>query len=215
MELGPQIEQRLLRWKTKLMGRHRHEDLIKMVQSCLNPFGVKIKKQHDLSLDWQSIAVSGLFDSQIQRRNITLFLYFSWGSEWFRITEKNWPELRFQLSQCLQHELIHRRQASYRQHLDNEYALYYDVKSSNSLDKQTMDYLAELDEIEAYAHDIAMEIREFYPNTDPYKVLRTVGRRKKLWSWIYYQRSFKHSEDWGDVRRRLLKKTYQWLPHIA
>ena len=215
MELGPQIEQRLLRWKTKLMGRHRHEDLIKMLQSCLSPFGVKIKKQHDANLDWQSIAVSGLFDSQIQRRNITLFLHFSWGSEWFRISEKNWKELRFQLSQCVQHELIHRRQASYRQHLDDEYALYYDVKTSNSLDKQNMDYLAEFDEIEAYAHDIAMEIREFYPRTNPYQVLRTINRRKRIWSWTYYQRSFKNSEDWSEVRQRLLKKTYQWLPHIA
>jgi hypothetical protein len=215
MELGPQIEQRLLRWKTKLMGRHRHEDLIKIVQSCLSPFGVKVKKQYDANLDWQSIAVSGLFDSQIQRRNITLFLYFSWGSEWFRISEKNWKDLRFQLSQCVQHELIHRRQASYRQHLDNDYALYYDVKASNSLDKQTMDYLAEFDEIEAYAHDIAMEIREFYPRTNPYQVLRTINRRKRIWSWTYYQRSFKNSEDWSEVRQRLLKKTYQWLPHIA
>jgi hypothetical protein len=215
MELGPQIEQRLLRWKTKLMGRHRHEDLIKMLQSCLSPFGVKVKKQYDANLDWQSIGVSGLFDSQIQRRNITLFLHFSWGSEWFRISEKNWKELRFQLSQCVQHELIHRRQASYRQHLDNEYALYYDIKTSNSLDKQNMDYLAEFDEIEAYAHDIAMEIREFYPKANPYQILRTINRRKRIWSWTYYQRSFKNSEDWGDVRRRLLKKTYQWLPHIA
>ena len=215
MELGPQINQRLAQWKTKLIGRHRHEDLIKMLQSCLSPFGVKVKKQYDANLDWQSIAVSGLFDSQIQRRNITLFLYFSWGSEWFRISEKNWKDLRFQLSQCVQHELIHRRQASYRQHLDNDYALYYDVKASNSLDKQTMDYLAEFDEIEAYAHDIAMEIREFYPRTNPYQVLRTINRRKRIWSWTYYQRSFKNSEDWGDVRRRLLKKTYQWLSHIA
>jgi hypothetical protein len=215
MELGPQINQRLAQWKTKLIGRHRHEDLIKMLQSCLSPFGVKVKKQYDANLDWQSIAVSGLFDSQIQRRNITLFLYFSWGSEWFRISEKNWKDLRFQLSQCVQHELIHRRQASYRQHLDNDYALYYDVKASNSLDKQTMDYLAEFDEIEAYAHDIAMEIREFYPRTNPYQVLRTINRRKRIWSWTYYQRSFKNSEDWSEVRQRLLKKTYQWLPHIA
>jgi len=215
MELGPQINQRLAQWKTKLIGRHRHEDLIKMLQSCLSPFGVKVKKQYDANLDWQSIAVSGLFDSQIQCRNITLFLYFSWGSEWFRISEKNWKDLRFQLSQCVQHELIHRRQASYRQHLDNDYALYYDVKASNSLDKQTMDYLAEFDEIEAYAHDIAMEIREFYPRTNPYQVLRTINRRKRIWSWTYYQRSFKNSEDWSEVRQRLLKKTYQWLPHIA
>jgi hypothetical protein len=215
MELGSQIEQRLARWKPKLMGRHRHDDLIKMIQSCLNPFGVRIKKQFDASLDWQSVAVSGLFDTQKSRRNITILLYFSWGSDWFRINDRNWSELRFQISQCLQHELIHRRQAEYRQHLDNEYTLYYDVKASDSTNKQTMDYLAEIDEIEAYAHDIAMEILEYYPKVDPYQVLRTIAYRKKLWSWVYYKRTFKKSEDWSDVRNRLLKKTYQWLPHIA
>lgn len=215
MELGPQIEQRLTKWRSKLMGRHRHDDLIKIIQNCLHPFAVKIKKQLDHSLDWQHVAVSGLFDGQIKRRNITLFLHFSWGSDWFRITEKNWPSIRFQISQCLQHELIHRRQASYRLHLDDEYTLYYDIKASASSDKQAMDYLAELDEIEAYAHDIAMEIREFYPNHNPYDVLRNMTYRKRLWSWSYYKRTFKGSDDWSEVRRRLLKKTYQWLPHVA
>ena len=215
MELGPQIEQRLVNWKPKLLGRHRHSDFALLVQRCLSPFGVKVKSQWDAGLDWQTMAVSGLFDSEKLRRNITLFLYFSWGSEWFRVTEKNWPEIRFSISQCLQHELIHRRQAGHRLHLDNEYALYYDVKPSDSNDKQQMDYLAEFDEIEAYAHDIAMEIKNFYPNTNPLEILRTINYRKKLWSWTYYKRSFKNCEDWSEVRHRLLKKTYQWLPHIA
>jgi hypothetical protein len=215
MELGPQIEQRLAKWKPKMLGRHRHSDFVKIVQSCLNPFGVRVKKQSDYTIDWQYMAVSGLFDSEKVRRNITLFLYFSWGSEWFRVTEKNWPEIRFSISQCLQHELIHRRQASWRYHLNNQYTLYYDVKPSDSRDKQQMDYLAEFDEIEAYAHDIAMEIKNFYPKVDPYKVLRSINYRKKLWSWNYYKKSFKNCEDWSEVRNRLLKKTYQWLPNVA
>ena len=74
--------------------------------------------------------------------------------------------------------------------------------------------VAELDEIEAYAHDIALEILHHYPTMDPYAVLSSINRRRRLWSWNYYRDAFKYSEDWSDVRHRLLKKTYQWLPIV-
>ena len=75
-----------------------------------------------------------------------------------------------------------------------------------------MDYLAEIDEIDCYAHDIAMEIREFYPKMDPFVVLGSINKRRKIWSWRYYRNTFKHSPDWSEVRDRLLKKIYLWLP---
>ena len=83
------------------------------------------------------------------------------------------------------------------------------------LPQDLVDYLAELDEIDAYVHDIAMEIREYYPKSDPMDVLRNINKRRKLWSWNYYRSAFKDSKDWSDVKTRLLKKTYLWLPHVT
>ncbi len=214
MQDSHQISQRLDRWKPKFLGRQRLEDLKKIVENCFKPWHVRCKIQHDAELGWQNMAVSGLFDSQgPKRKNIDIILHVSWGSDWYNVSEKNWNNFKFDLGQVLQHELIHRRQASYRMHLDDEYSLYYDVKAGANADKQNMDYLAELDEIEAYAHDIALEIQHYYPRTNPFKILATINRRRKLWSWNYYCRSFAGSEDWSEVRNRLLKKTYLWLSH--
>jgi hypothetical protein len=215
MQSSHQIEQRLNAWKPKFLGRHRLEDLTKLVESCFKPWHVRAKIQQDPELGWQESAISGLFDSQLRRKNIDIIVHVGWGGAWFSITEKTWASFKFDLGQVLQHELIHRRQASYRTHIDDEYSLYYDVKAGAGADKQNMDYLAEFDEIEAYAHDIALEIQHYYPRQDPFKILATLNRRRRVWSWNYYKRTFKGSDDWSEVRNRLLKKTYLWLtnPH--
>ena len=215
MYLAKDINQRIDRWAPKLWGSLRHSQIQRRIQNCLRPFGVRVDLQPDATLEAHQSCMSGLFDSEIDGRNITITLHFSDCVDEFIIDEHNWSEFRFQLSQVLQHELLHRSQSERRQHIDNPFTLYFDVKASKKADKDQMDYLAEFDEIDAYAHDIAMEIRYFYPRRNPYDVLRNIHRCRKVWSWRYYARSFRHSADWSEVRNRLLKKTYQWIPHIS
>jgi hypothetical protein len=85
------------------------------------------------------------------------------------------------------------------------------MSSSNEEEKE---YLADPDEIDAYGHDIAMEIKFFYPKQDPYEVLNKIGSKRKLWSYNYYKKTFK-GDDWSHIKSRLLKKTYQWIPHTT
>lgn len=215
MYLAKDINQRIDRWAPKLWGSLPHTLIRRRIQACLQPFDVRVDLQPDAGLEAHQSAMSGLFDSDIEVRNITISLHFATCVDEFIIDDHNWREFRFQLSQVVQHELLHRSQSERRQHLDNPYTLYYDIKAGRKSDKDQMDYLAEFDEIDAYAHDIAMEIRFNYPGQDPYAILRNIGRRRKVWSWNYYARSFRHSPDWSEVRHRLLKKTYQWIPHTT
>lgn len=214
MYLAKDINERIDRWTPKLWGALPPRLIRHRLQACLRPFDVRVELQPDDYLEPHQSAMSGLFDNEIPNRNIVIGLHLASYIDEFIIDERNWPEFRFNLSQVVQHELLHRSQSERRQHLDHPYTLYYDVKAGRKSDKEQMDYLAEFDEIDAYAHDIAMEIHYHYPRQDPYAVLRRIGSTRKLWSWNYYKRSFRHSSDWSEVRNRLLKKTYQWIPHI-
>lgn len=215
MYLAPRINRRINAMRAVLQGSVPLETVLDSVQSALKPFGIRVYLIPDGELSRPDFVCSGLYDFQKKRQPIDIVLHFHEGNRCFNFTNKSWRNFSFLLSQVVQHELIHKCQYSHRQEIENGGAtLYYDIKAGEKSDKEHMDYLAELDEIEAYAHDIALEILHHYPSTDPYEILRTINRRRKLWSWNFYRDAFRYSEDWSDVRHRLLKKTYQWLPIV-
>jgi len=74
-------------------------------------------------------------------------------------------------------------------------------------------YLADKDEIDAYAHDLALEILKYYFKNDPYVILSSLKNRRYCWTFQYYKRTFKN-QDWVKVKKRLLKKTFLWLQRI-
>ena len=215
MYLAPRINRRIAAMRDVLRGSVPLETVLDLVQSALKPFGIRVYLMPDDTLTRPDFTCGGLYDFQKKRQPIDIMLHFHEGNRCFNFTKRNWTKFSFLLSQVVQHELIHKCQYSHRQEIENGGAtLYYDIKAGEKSDKEHMDYLAELDEIEAYAHDIALEILHHYPTMDPYAVLSSINRRRRLWSWNYYRDAFKYSEDWSDVRHRLLKKTYQWLPIV-
>jgi hypothetical protein len=66
-----------------------------------------------------------------------------------------------------------------------------------------------MDEIDAYGHDIALEIKHYYPRTDPLKILRYPTRYNKLTSFFIYNRAFK-GVNWRDIKKTLIRKAYNW-----
>lgn len=217
MYLASKINRKLDGLRDTLTGSVPIEVVWSEVQRALKSFGVVVLYDPDDRMKSTDFCCSGSYDFSRKKQAIEIVLHFNSKKRNYNFNKKNWSEFKFLLSQVLQHELIHKSQFSFRQEFeDGGTCLYYDIKGSDKSDKEHMDYLAELDEIDAYAHDIAMEIRHHYPNLDPYKVLSTINQRKKVWSWWYYKDAFKESaEDWSDVRNRLLKKTYLWMPHVT
>lgn len=216
MQLAPRINRRIARMQDTLRGKVPLETVLDLVQNCCSPWGANVYLQPDATLaPWSSCTISGSYDSSKKRRPIDILLHFSEDIEVYNFTPRRWSSFRFLLSSVIQHELIHKQQFQRRPLHCHETCLYYDIKAGEKSDKEYMDYLAELDEIDAYAHDIAMEIKECYPTEDPYEVLATIDQRDALWSWGHYRDTFKDSEDWSAVHNRLLKKTYLWLPHVT
>ena len=216
MHQAKKINRRIDALKDEFCGVVGLEKVQELTEQALKPWGVNVIIEPDSSIRNGALSFGGLYDFNKKRRPIDIIIYYPANRETHNFTKKAWSAFRFSLSQVLQHELIHKYQYSWRHEFEDGGAtFYYDVKGTEKSDKDHMDYLAELDEIDAYAHDIAMEILQHYPRHNPYDILSTLNKRRYIWSYNYYKRAFKHSTDWSEVRNRLLKKTYQWLPHVV
>ncbi len=155
--------------------------------------------------------VEGFFNMGVKKKPIDLVLTVNKARKTIDFTDlASFNELRFLISMIVQHESIHQEQ--YRK--NHGVVLYHWVKLGQqphtSRQIKTINYLRDVDEVEAFAHDIAMEITFRYPKRDPKEILRCIEKRRKVPSYIVYRRTFK-GENWTALRKRLLKKAALWL----
>lgn len=204
------INRRLSKCLTQFDGKQPTSAIAQQLQHSLRHYGVRVNPICSLEMPTGTFSVGGSFDIERKRQSIELDLFFR--TKTFKWDDHNKQEFKFLVSQVLQHELIHRYQHTSRP--DNyQSILYFSIESNRHGDQKELDYLSEFDEIEAYAHDIALEICRYYKE-DPYEVLKTINRRRKIQTWTMYKRAFKNCEDWSPVRNKLLGKVYRWIPYI-
>lgn len=212
MYLARTIDQILESKKDKLIGRSTHFyicDVLTRAFRKIEPFRFQFELYDNY--DKEDYSVSGIYDQEADKKYVVL--NFSKTCKTFTIKPEKWKEFKFSISQVCQHEAIHQCQWSMVADPSLKVTtgkLDFRQEQDEDSDKE---YLADPDEIDAYGHDIAMEIKFYYPNKSPYDVLRSINRHKKLWSYKYYKRTYK-GEDWSPIRNQLLKKTYKWLPHV-
>lgn len=212
MYLAPAIDQVLDSKKSKLIGRSSHY----YITSVLNrAFGKQMpfKFRYETFVDYgkEDFSVSGLYDMDADVKYVILNFPKQYKS--FTITPDMWPEFRFAVSQVCQHETIHQLQWQHRD-VDMDETCPLDFRNLSGTMAEEKEYLADADEIDAYGHDIAMEIKFSYPKRNPYEILKTIDSKKKIWSYTYYKKTFK-GDDWSIIKKRLLKKAYLWLPHVT
>lgn len=208
------INKRVGKFQHKLSGHQTPVEIAEIIQQILKPWNVKINVRRSAEVPLADMSIGGSYDDSKQRRSIELDLYFAPRQRKYTWHEYNRQATMFLLRQVLQHELIHQYQMNSRPDDAKGQALYYAVTSRDKTKQEEIDYLSELDEIDAYAHDIAMEIRYHYPDEDPYAVLKNINRRRYLVSWKIYAKAFKGCRDWDVVKHRLLAKIYGWIPYV-
>lgn len=198
--------------KDKLVGRSSYFYITSVLNRAFSrkePFKFRYETFEDYSRE--DYSVSGMYDMDEDVKYV--ILNFPKSCKSFTLKPEKWKEFKFAVSQVCQHESIHQCQwsmvsdPSLRERQKEK--LDFRIEQSD----EDMDYLADPDEIDAYAHDIAMEIKFFYPRKDPYKVLQNINKHKKLWSYNYYKKTFK-GENWDDIKHHLFKKTYKWIPYV-
>ena len=193
-----------------LKGKLDYKDVIRYLNKFLGDKTLKFKFEK-IKMRVNHYAIGGFYDMQTDKRYIILYFSNKKDSIFIRKIKQN--EFFFCLSQVIQHETIHACQWSKR-----DYDLYLPRTIPNNLiaedNNEDEKYLADPDEIDAYGHDIAMEIKFYYRNKDPYKVLDEIDNARKVFSYRYYKNTFKNNKQtWEKIRYKLLRKTYKWIPH--
>lgn len=159
----------------------------------------------------QYCAVSGYFDTGKKKAATMIVLHVSPSKKTFKMTKSRYNNLRFIFSQIVQHEFIHKSQYMFRpEQSERLVKVYY----SNKLSKErlkTIEYLSTWCEIEAYAHDIAMEINNYYSTLNPSSVIKHIDEYRNLHSYRIYRTTFEGTE-WSRLKKSLLKKVWRWLP---
>ena len=178
--------------KTAFSGEMDHGQIVEECRRVLKRFGVRVELSYSDKLNEYEFAVSGYYDSSRVRLPILLRLHFSLdhGSV-FKWTQARRKDFVFKVSQVLQHELIHKHQAQYRDGL---------------LGYSDDDYLTNKDEIGAYAHDIMLELKQ---NNNGWNILRHISQYN-IPSYKIYSHSF-GQQDWHKVKNRLLKQVFKWM----
>ena len=178
--------------KTAFSGEMDHGQIVEECRRVLKRFGVRVELSYSDKLNGHEFAVSGYYDSSRVRLPILLRLHFSLdhGSV-FKWTQARRKDFVFKVSQVLQHELIHKCQAQYRDEL---------------LGYKDEEYLANKDEIGAYAHDIMLELKQ---NNNGWNMLRHISQYN-IPSYKIYSHSF-GQQDWHKVKNRLLKQVFKWM----
>lgn len=209
------INRRLLKYSDRFAGFQTPDEIGSILQEVFRPWGVKVLVDTTPDIDIHDFSIGGLFDAERIRQPIEILLYFNSDLKRFFWTEEKHDQFIFLASQILQHELVHKSQFQKRPADVHHLSFYYDIPARNDSLQEEQDYMAELDEIDAYAHDIALEILRHYPDKDPYRILATLPRRRLCFSWNLYKKAFRNCDDWSQVKHRLYSKIYKWLPYVT
>ena len=220
MKLAKSINESLDTIADSMIGKANSASHRKIVQSIFRKYNAKVLVAVDDNVSEDMIVVTGQYLPWRIRQNIEIFLTYPVQSKRVQITQKMWKTLKFELSQVLQHELIHRQQCSHiqvpKEDWEDHACKVYASKASVPAKKMAQEYFGSTEEIEAHAHCIMMELEHYAPRTDPYKFLRFPKKVQTRHSPTLkdYLETFDYDMKHPAIRR-LFKKIVYWIEYEA
>lgn len=213
---APEINNILEKNKSYLINCGSNKIFARKLAECFVDFDCKIVLLKKSELPGDEYALSGYY--RPENDIVTIAFHVNSRNCLVGFEEQEWTDFKFLFSQTLQHELIHRFQYASREGLYDPVQEEIDHRyfDTVSIEDEIL-YMKDTDEIDAYAHDIAMEILFHYKKESPLSVLRRIDKTRKVWSYNYYKGIFKKhsSREWPVIKKRLLKKTFTWLPYTT
>jgi len=142
------------------------------------PLGVEVSSTSFDGIPENTITANGFFDEtemgfddEDDDFNIELELVFNNENSPITINTKDWMFLKHQITQTLEHEMIHRNQAEKRINMDGEKPMPFYYEGMTDEQKKIV-YLSDPDEIDAYANDVALDLLKIYTYMEAYTRLR-------------------------------------------
>ena len=209
MYLSQKINQTLNTNLPIFVGEFKYEAIRRRLGKIFNfpdDLKFKVEKFDDFCKDEYSF--SGIYDFSKDVKYVVLNV--SSEKDTLRIDHKDYNIWSFLLSQVIQHESIHQLQYQHRTCTEVALLEFRDLRGSLNEERE---YLSDKDEIDAYGHDMAMEIKFHYPDKNPYDILRDISKARKIASYNYYKKIFRTTK-WNAVKKRLLHKTYNWMKYV-
>ena len=130
--------------------------------------GVFHERHDDIAMPEHTLVVSGLWLPKVElpengsRADIRLLWHVHPNTKRILMSRNVWDRRRFYFWQRLAHELVHRHQDARRE--DDSEARTYAVRTEHRDRKSQQLYYGNYDELEAYAHDAAMEFITWMPD---------------------------------------------------
>ena len=183
-------------------------DLVDLIGRFISrKFRVSTLHAHAHEVELTELNINAFYDperDELGRNSVELVLVTNPNDRHLILDQPLWNLFVNRLADSLAHELIHMRQARSRDFLFVESRAYREMEIDENLT-----YLSDLDEIDAYAYNIATELRE-HPNPlskldNPAAV--SVNDSINLWA---YMQAFSKDMKTPPIKR-LLKKVYKHL----
>lgn len=205
--------------RKELIGKPvRPAKFTKIIRNCIRASGlpIKVKSVYEKSAPYNCVWVGGLYESYKDRRYykpITLILNYKSNKELLNFTYPKFKDLSINIADTVLHEIIHARQ--YRRRNYKEIPGYQSVAES-SKQRVEQEYLGHNDEIDAYAFNIACELRDKFETNK--KAIEYINRdlsdnrsADSLFRMYLKAFDFDHSHK---VIRKLKKKIVHYLPYV-
>jgi hypothetical protein len=214
MDIGNQIWKRLNSDTEWMQGKVSPTFVKDKIDELIKPYGAKVRlipQKFTSKKHW--FTVGGEYVPGQYQMPISIEISYDRERGHIYFTKKRKERFIFLINQTVQHELVHKQQ--FKTSGDDKFYShhFYFTKGKSFSNPHRLEYLAVVEEIDAYAHDLAMEIRYFYPFDDADEVMLNINNYPLLDTWRMYRRAFKGAS-WKHVREELLQKTYTWLPQI-
>lgn len=194
----------------------KYAKLTEAFSRILRPLDAKFRIVKDKSLipapgtrPQLNYAFSGWFDMDKKTCAVVVNLHVDPSKTEFKMTPAKYNTFRFLFSQVTQHEFIHKSQYEFRPDQSERSIKIRSVRKLSPQRMQQIQYLSQWCEIDAHAHDIAMEIKQYYPAVDSGHVIARMESYSKLSTYRDYTTAFRGIE-WTPLRRALVRKVWRW-----
>lgn len=123
------------------------------------------------------------------------------------VTPLVWNRRRYYFWERLAHELVHRHQNIFRG--PDSCSRTFRVHSEDQKTKEDQQYYGDYDELEAYAHDAAMELHTWWPNCT---MQQAIGKAKQAQGiiWSTYDNYMSTFAPGHPARKRFVRKLRSW-----
>lgn len=203
------------RFPSSMIGtEHSYPELSKRLSSVCRSLQIRSRVVKNKKIKFgkrQDFDITAFYDTGAKSLPIMITLHVDPNRSGLKISRPLYNRLLLEISQAIQHEIVHQRHDEKNPKIFDESLL---VRHSPRMSKKRItkiEYLSNKSEIDAHAHDIAVEINAFYPNLSPDAVIKKIDSMKKIKTYGMYRRVFKNME-WDHIRKMLLRKVWKWIP---